>query len=156
MNLEKIFCPNLECPARGQTEQRNISVHSQKEERCFCNVCQTTFSVNKGTIFYRLQTDPKIVILVLTLLAHGCPVEAVVAAYKLDARTVRNWWERAGHQCEAIHQHIVGESQLDLQHVQADEIKVKTQGGSAWMAMATQVKSRLWLGAPSVPRAISP
>ncbi|MCC9077581.1 hypothetical protein FKZ61_015880 [Litorilinea aerophila] len=40
----------------------------------------------------------------------------------------------------------MGQSRLDLGHVQADEIKVKTQGGSAWMAMALMVSSRLWLG----------
>ena len=58
MNLTEIFCPNIECPAKGQTGQGNISVHSEKEKRCYCNVCQTTFSVSKGTIFYRLKTEP--------------------------------------------------------------------------------------------------
>jgi hypothetical protein len=35
---------------------------------------------------------------------------------------------------------------LDLGQVQADEIKVKKQRGSAWMAMAMMVSTRLWLG----------
>jgi hypothetical protein len=37
-------------------------------------------------------------------------------------------------------------SALDLGQVQADEIKVKTQGGSMWMGMALMVRTRLWLG----------
>ncbi len=41
---------------------------------------------------------------------------------------------------------MVGQAQLDLEQVQADEIKVKTQGGSLWMALALMVPTRLWLG----------
>jgi hypothetical protein len=65
----------------------NISSHSQAEQRCYCNVYETTFSVKKGTIFYRLKTDPVRVMLVLTLLAYGCPVQAIVAAFGFDERT---------------------------------------------------------------------
>lgn len=152
MNLEKIFCPNLECPARGQCGRGNISVHSLKEKRCYCNVCEQTFSVSKGTIFYRLKTEPMTVLLVLTLLAYGCPVQAIVVAFGFDERTVKDWWQRAGQHCQTVHQHIVGQSQLDLQQVQADEIKVKTQGGVMWMAMAIMVSSRLWLGGVISPK----
>jgi len=48
MNPEKLFCPQLECPARGQCGRGNISVHSLKEKRCHFNVCDKTFSVSKG------------------------------------------------------------------------------------------------------------
>jgi hypothetical protein len=34
----------------------------------------------------------------------------------------------------------------DLGQVQADELRVKTQAGIAWIAMAVQVATRLWLG----------
>lgn len=146
MNPEVIFCPNIECPARGQTGEGNISVHSQQEKRYKCEECGVTFAATKGTLFYRLRTDPKVVMWVIILLAYGCPLQAIVAAFGLDERTVRSWWQRAGEQCKAIHAHVVGESQLDLQQVQADEIKVKTQRGTIWMAMAMMVPTRLWLG----------
>jgi hypothetical protein len=29
---------------------------------------------------------------VVTLLAHGCPVQAIVAAFGFDERTVADWW----------------------------------------------------------------
>jgi hypothetical protein len=35
---------------------------------------------------------------------------------------------------------------LDLEQVQADEIQVKKQRGSVWMALAMMVSTRLWLG----------
>ena len=84
--------------------------------------------------------------IVVTLLAYGCPVQAIVAAYGLDERTVRSWLLKAGKQCQQVHDHLIGECQLDLQQVQADEIKVKTQQGTIWMAMAIMVATRLWLG----------
>jgi len=146
MNLEKIFCPNLHCPARGQCGCGNISVHSVKEKRCYCNVCDKTFSVTKGSIFYRLKTEPRTVLLVLTLLAYGCPVQAIVVAFGFDERTVKDWWRRAGQHCQAVHEHVVGRSLLDLLQVQADEIKVKILDGVIWMAMAMMVPTRLWLG----------
>jgi hypothetical protein len=40
---------------------------------------------------------------------------------------------------------MVEGKQRDLEHVQADEIKVKVQGGSLWMALAIMVSTRLWL-----------
>lgn len=146
MNPQQIFCPNMECPARGQIGKGNIHVHSQKDQRCSCEVCKQTFSVNKGTIFYRLRYDPTIVMYVIILLAYGCPVQAIVKAFGLDERTVADWHERAGKHCQGVHEHLVEQSQEDLQQVQADEIKVKTQKGTYWMALALAVSTRLWLG----------
>lgn len=146
MNPQNIFCPNLDCPARGQVGKGNIGIHSQKEQRYGCEVCGETFVATKGTIFYRLQTDPTTVILVLTLLAYGCPVQAIVAAFGFDERTVKKWWQRAGQHCQKVHERMVGHSQLDLGQVQADEIRAKLQGGVVWIAMAMMVSTRLWLG----------
>jgi transposase-like protein len=109
-------------------------------------VCEQTFTTTKGTIFYRLRTDPRIVMQVIVLLANGCPVQAIVKAFELDERTVSAWHERAGNHCQKVHEHFVENSQQDLQHVQADEIKVKTQKGTYWMALAMAVTTRLWLG----------
>ena len=68
--------------------------------------------------------------LVITLLVYGCPVQAIVAGFGFDRRTVKQWWQRAGRHCEAFHQQFVATAQLDLQHAQADEIKVKMWGRS--------------------------
>ncbi len=152
MNPQEIFCPNMECPARGQIGQGNIGVHSQKEQRYICDVCNQTFTTSKGTIFYRLRTEPKIVLQVINLLAYGCPVQAIVQAYDLDERTVQDWWQRAGKHCQKVHEHKVEQAKLDLEQVQADEIKVKTFLGTVWMALAIMVSTRLWLGGAVSPR----
>lgn len=152
MNPEELFCPNMDCPARGQVKQGNIAIHSLKEKRAVCQVCHQTFATSKGTLFYRLRTDPQIVMWVIVLLAYGCPVPAIVKAFGLDERTVKSWQQRAGKQCQAVHEAVVASQTLDLQQVQADEIKVKVQGGWVWMAMAMMVSTRLWLGGVISPR----
>jgi transposase-like protein len=145
MDPTTTFCPNQHCPARGQTGQGNIGIHSRKDKRFICHACHTTFSVRKGTVFYRLRTSAETVVLVVTLLAHGCPVQAIVAAFGFDERTVAAWWARAGRQGQAVHAYLV-EHPRDLGQVQADELRVKKQGGIVWMALAMMVKTRLWLG----------
>jgi len=146
MNPHEVFCPNLACPARGQKGKGNIGVQSQQEQRYICHECGKTFVARNGSIFYRLHTDPQIVLLVIALLVYGCPLQAIVKAFGLDERTVRNWWKRAGRHCEGVHQAQVASHSLDLGQVQADEIKGKTQQGSFWMALAMMVPTRLWLG----------
>jgi transposase-like protein len=145
MDPTTVFCPNGHCHARGQTGQGNIGIHSQKEQRFICHECHKTFSARKGTVFYRLRTSAETVALVVTLLAYGCPVQAIVAAFGFDERTVAAWWARAGRQGQAVQESLV-ERPRDLGQVQADELRVKKQGGIVWIALAMMVKTRLWLG----------
>jgi len=152
MDPTTIFCPNLACPARGQVGQGNIGIHSRQEQRFVCKQCHKTFTATKGTVFYRLRTSAELVVTVVTLLAYGCPLQAIVAAFRLDERTVAAWWARAGQQGQAIQEDLV-EQPRELGHVQADEIRVKTQGHIVWMALAMMVRTRLWLaGEVSVQR----
>jgi transposase-like protein/IS1 family transposase len=145
MDPTTTFCPNLACPARGQTGQGNIGIHSCKDRRFICTQCRKTFSATTGTAFYRLRTSAETVVIVVTLLAYGCPVQAIVAAFGFDERTVAAWWARSGRQGQAVQESLV-EQPRALGQVQADEIRVKKQGGIVWMALAMMVKTRLWLG----------
>src|SRR5215831_5970825 len=145
MDPTTVFCPNGHCHARGQTGQGHIGIHSQKEQRFICHECHKTFSARTGTVFYRLRTSAGTVVLVVTLLAHGCPLQAIVAAFGFDERTVADWWARSGRQGQAVHEYLV-EQPRDLGQVQADELRVKKQGGIVWMALAMMVTTRLWLG----------
>jgi transposase-like protein len=144
MDPTSAFCPNLDCPTRGQTGQGNIGIHSWKAQRFRCRQCRKTFVVTQGTACYRLRTPAETVTLVVTLLAHGCPVQAIVVAFGFDERTVAAWLIRAGRQSQAVHEHLV-QTPRDLGQVQADEIRVKKQGGIVWMALAMMVSTRLWL-----------
>lgn len=145
MDPRSVFCPNMGCPARGKLGDNNIVIHSQKEARYKCTQCQKTFAATTGTPFYRLHHRAELFIWVVTLLAHGCPPQAIVAAFGLDERTVSAWQAEAGQHCQQVHQHLV-ERPRELTHIQMDEIRAKLQGGVLWLAMAVMVSTRLWLG----------
>src|SRR5438067_238503 len=60
---------------------------------------------------------------------------------------------RVGQHCQQVHHAIVEQAKVDTHHVQADEIRAKGRKMVAWMAMATDAISRLWLaGVVSVRR----
>src|SRR4029434_426554 len=86
MDPTTTFCPNMACPARGQSGQGNIGIHSCKDQRFLCTECHKTFSATKGTAFYRLRTSGETVSLVVTLLAHGYPRQRLVTAVGLHDR----------------------------------------------------------------------
>ncbi len=96
-------------------------------------------------MFAGLRKPTELIVMVVTLLAYGCPVQAIVHAFGLDERTVANWRDRAGAQCERVHQAIVEQGKLDLGHVQADEIRVKGCGKIVWMGLALMVSTRLFV-----------
>ena len=140
-----VCCPNEACHARGRTGQGHIGIPSHTEQRFICQECGRTFSAITGTIVSRLPTSAERVVLVVTLLAHGCPCPAMVAACRLDERTVATWGARSGRQGQAVQEYLVEQSR-DLGQRQADEIGVTKQGDIVWMALAMRVTMRLWLG----------
>ena len=109
-------CPNLACPARGQSGQGNIGIHSRKDKRFLCTECHKTCSATKGTAFSRLRTSAETVSLVVTLLAHGCPLQAIIVAFGYDERTVADGVARGGAQGQAVQEHLV-EQPRDLGQV---------------------------------------
>jgi len=146
MDASQVFCPNLECPARGKRGQGNIVIHGRRRPRYRCTTCRKTFSARAGTMFAGLRKAEELIALVVTLLSYGCPRQAIVHAFDLDERTVARWQERAGQQCQRVHEAMVTQAKLNLEHVQADEIRVKGHRMISWMAMAIMVSTRLWLG----------
>lgn len=145
MNASQVFCPNLECNARGQVGQGNIIIHGRKRPRYRCKTCGKTFSAKEGTLFAGLRKPTELIVTVVTPLAYGCPVQAIVHAFGLDERTVAAWRDRAGAQCQRVHEAIIAQACLDLVHVQADEIRVKGRAMVVWMGLAMMVSTRLWL-----------
>jgi len=126
--------------------ESHIVIHSQKERRYRCKRCSKTFSETKGTPLYRVHKPHELVSIVVTLLAYGCPIQAIVAGFGLDERTVARWQRESGHQCRRLHEHIVEAGEVLLAQVQADELRIRIVGGVLWLASALSVTNRLWLG----------
>ncbi len=135
----------MDCPARGQVGERNSWIHSRTPPRYRCTVCGKTFSQRAGTLFFGRRIDEETITQVVTLVGNGCPIPAIEAAFGFRTQTVREWVEAAGAQCERVHHARIVQPR-DLHQVQADEIRLKTQAGVLWMAMALMVSTRLWLG----------
>jgi len=146
MNPQSVFCPNPDCKSRGRVGLGNIGIKSQKQRRYRCKDCNRSFAETSGTPLYGLKKQASLFIIVITLLCHGCPLQAIVAAFGFDERTVFAWQKKAGGHCKQVHETLV-EQPRDLGQVQADEIRVKMANKIiTWMAMAMQVSTRLWLG----------
>jgi hypothetical protein len=146
MNPQGQFCHNARCWAYGRAGEGHVVIHSRGERRYQCKRCARTFSATRGTALYRAHKPHDLVVRVVTLLAHGCPVQAIVAAFGLDERTVARYQAEAGAQCRRVHEHVVEAGRVELGQVQADELRVRVVGGVVWLAMALAVTSRLWLG----------
>jgi transposase-like protein len=54
------------------------------------------FSETTNTAFYRIHKPKWLVLVDVTLLAYGCPVQAIVAAFGIDERTVARWQRESG------------------------------------------------------------
>lgn len=93
-----------------------------------------------------LRKPTELIVIVVTLVAYGCPIQAIVHAYGIDERTVASWRDRAGTHCKLMHHALIEQGTLDLGQVQADEIRVKGRGFIAWMGLSLMVSTRLWLG----------
>src|SRR5256884_3173106 len=144
-DASKPFGPNMACSARGQSGKGNIVIHDRNRQRYRCKACKATFSARRGTMFEGLRKPVDLIVIVVTLLSYGCPIQAIVHAFGLDERTVADWRDRAGVHCHKVHQQLIEQGQLDLMHVQADEIRVKGRQMIAWMGLAMMVSTRLWI-----------
>ncbi len=144
---EAVVCPKPACGASGR-----IGVHSYKKRQYKCHACGKTFAETVGTPLYGLKYPLHVVVTVLTLLAYGCPIPAIVAAFTLDERTVADWQQKAGPQAMRVQEAIVCQGPVELGQVQGDERYVKTQHGTVCMATAMSVFSRLCLWGAVAPQ----
>jgi hypothetical protein len=91
MDPQSQFCPNPDCPQRGVVGEGNIGVHSRKEKRYIGHCGHQTFAATPGTPFYRRRYDALCISQMISLLAHGCPPQAMVAPFEGEERTVADW-----------------------------------------------------------------
>ncbi len=128
MDPREQFCHNRDCWAYGRQGEGHIAIHSRRERRYRCERCGRTFAATKGTALYRAHKPAEVAVQVVTLLAHGCPAQAIGAAFGWDERTVARYQAEAGAQCRRVHERVVQAGRVALGQVQADELRVRIVG----------------------------
>ncbi len=86
--------------ARGQRGAGNIRIHDRKRQRYRYTRCKQTFSARRETMLEGLRKPMELVMIVVTLVSYGCPIQAIVQAFGLDERTVASWRDLAGKHCQ--------------------------------------------------------
>jgi hypothetical protein len=86
MDPTTVCCPHGHCHARGHTGMGNLGLHARKAPRFLGHAWQKTFSARQGTVFSRRRPSAETVVIVVTWLAHGCPLPALGAAWGFDER----------------------------------------------------------------------
>lgn len=145
MDASEQCCPNSACSARGQRGMGTISIHRRTRPRSRCQICKKTCSARKGSVFEGLRPEEEKGTMVVTFLSYGCPLHAIVHAFRLDERTGAAWQKRAGEHCQQVHTTLVEAGPVTSQHIQADEIRAKGRTLIVWRALAMDVTTRLWL-----------
>ena len=103
MDPTTTFFPNLACPLASNRPGEYWHPFAQRQVRFARSVARPLLHLR--TVFDRLRTAGDLVALSITLLAHGCPVQAIVVA--LGSTSGRS---RPGGQCcqgQAVQEHLV-------------------------------------------------
>src|SRR6266849_3286548 len=141
----RYFAPTWSARQEGKSGKARSSAMGASDPGPGARPAERRGAAKAGSLFAGLRKPTEVIVVVVTLLAYGCPVQAIVHAFELDERTVARWRDQAGRHCEQVHAALVEQGKLDLMHVQADEIRVKGRQLIAWMGLAMMVPTRLWL-----------
>src|SRR3954462_15545807 len=60
MDPQQQFCPGQACPASGQTQQANLTIHDSRKKLSACAVCGKTCSARHATPYFRQLELPRI------------------------------------------------------------------------------------------------
>ena len=61
-----------------------------------------------------LRKPTELIVIVVTRLSYGCPVQAIVKAFGLDERTVASWRDRARAKSQRVQEAVVQSGTLSL------------------------------------------
>ena len=119
---EGLYCPSSACALFGRVTGARLERHAyygaDRRVLYLCRECRQTFSENRGTFFFGLQTPREKILTALKMIAEGGGIRATGRAIGVDKDTVQRWVERAGKHAEEVSAYLtvdchLSEAQLD-------------------------------------------
>jgi transposase-like protein len=105
----KDFCPNPACPDYGKVQSGKAQSNLKKightprgVQRCQCKTCGKTFTVTKGTLFYRKHAREDEILEVLALLAEGTRISTLTRVKGIKEDTVLRWLREAARHADQV------------------------------------------------------
>jgi IS1 family transposase len=150
IDTQGFACPNRTCAYYQITDAQvhalvgnGVDGRHERIQTLRCQACHTTFSTRRDTPLYRLKTASSRIAQVLTALAEGLCVSAVVRVFGHRHATITRWLSRAGEHSATLHDRIF--HTLHLPHIQFDELRTRLRGRAhiLWLWVAIDPISKL-------------
>jgi len=150
VNLNKLSCMNQNCKKFEKVGTNEIGRHgffvtSQgRRRRLICKACDKTFSLNKGTPYYRLKKPKRTFDSVAFASVEGTSKSAIARINHLAVSTVSRWLELAAVAAKAFNDKSLSGYAID--EIQSDELKtfIGNKNKDTWVFTTIEVPSRLW------------
>jgi len=116
------FCPDKECPDFGKLDAGNLINFGHTNagtQRRQCKTCEGTFTVTRGTIFYRRRTPQKDIVEALAQLAERGSIAAVARVKGVKEDTVSAWLRAAAEHWETLESVLLADYQLSRAQIDA-------------------------------------
>ncbi len=119
------FCLNEECSDYGKaqsTQQKNIKKFGKTragKQRFRCKSCKQTFTVSKGTLFYRRRTADEEIIESLAFVAEGTRISSIARAKGHKQDTILAWIREAAEHAEAVEEALMKDHEIKRGQIDA-------------------------------------
>lgn len=116
------FCPHEACPDYGKVDAGNLINFGFTEagtQRRLCKTCGGTFTVTRGTIFYRRRTPQKDIVEALAQLAERGSIAAVARVKGVKEDTVSAWLGAAAEHWENLEAILLKDYHLSRAQIDA-------------------------------------
>ena len=145
MDPTTTFCPIWRVPPEAKPARGILASIRVRTGASSARSVARPLPQRTGQPFIACARRANLVALIVTLLAHGCPVQAIVVAFGFDERTVAAWRARAGRQGQAVQEHLVEQPRGTSARCRPTRYASRAKIGIVWMALAMMVSTRLWL-----------
>ena len=150
LDLDKICCLNRECKLHKKIAKGNIKSYGSyttsngKHKRLLCKECKKTFSLTKGTAYYRLKKSKKTFDSVAKSSVEGIKNSVNARINAISPTTVWRWLILASKFSKSFSDKNLRD--YTIREIQADELKTFVSGKDkeSWIYTAMEVSTRLW------------